>query len=201
MKMTGTKRIKLPLITMTILVNLIWGQLAERSILFNDQKSEQRLVGTVFRRVFVQRRVTCAMFCALEPECRSYNFRITRVCELNSGDAYSTCLASFESNSATEYWGLTREQVPVCREGDRIRSITNEDLPNYCQIGKKRQDAAWIQVGGQSEPICVAPAHGGLSECPERETESSSSVGTFPDTMTTFQVFTKIGQPETAELH
>ena len=115
---------------------------AHRFIYFNDHRPGEILTGKFLAFYSETSRPYCAKLCSLSSNCISYNYYMTRVCQLNSGDVFSKNAELLEDPAST-YFGMKRDERPICVEKGREKDIRDDRTPNFCNINLKRQDAEW----------------------------------------------------------
>ena len=126
----------------------ICNPLVQRSLVFDDLRLGEKLTGQITRVETGINRVGCAISCLQTPECMSFNFFERRLCQLNSGDAF-TNETEMTTDPASIYQGMRKEIYPDCVEKGSERDIQNDEDPNFCQINQKRQDgqcSGWGEV-------------------------------------------------------
>ena len=150
--------------------------LADRFMAFEDLRFGEKLVGLTLSRKKTISRFKCAIFCAVTPKCKSFNFLETRTCELNSGDAF-TLGAQVVQGSKSAYHGMKMNNFAKCFQNGEPVDIQIDPVPNVCRINQKRQDAEWSQweknlaVDSPTEwkrvisRECYPAAHGGTEIC------------------------------------
>ena len=149
---------------------------ATRGINFDDRRPGYALDGKSIATHSRSSQIRCANLCSLQPDCVSYNYYMTRVCQLNSGDVFSKN-AELPENLASTYFGMKRDGRPRCVEKGREKDIMDDGTPNFCYINLKRQDAVWnewvdvfaVDTTEEWKKVkqrtCVPGSHGGLLSC------------------------------------
>ena len=114
-----------------------------RSIDFEDLHHGKLLTKSVLATFWGMRSVTsCALACAVNPKCRSFNFCESLKCELNREDLFS---GDFMDNWVDDrnclYGGMLQESIPECYDGEEFKDIRDDLDPGECEINQKRIDA------------------------------------------------------------
>ena len=114
-----------------------------RSIDFEDLHHGKLLTKSVLATFWGMRSVTsCALACAVNPKCRSFNFCESLKCELNREDLFS---GDFMDNWVDDrnclYGGMLQESIPECYDGEDFKDIRDDLDPGKCEINQKRIDA------------------------------------------------------------
>ena len=76
-----------------------------------DQKNVSKKLGSL---------TSCSHSCNRAANCLSFNFCHNFICELNSEDVFSTELGEdlLQEDSTCTYFGMDREEMPLCKEED-----------------------------------------------------------------------------------
>ena len=124
---------------------------AKRSITFNDFTPYRRISdksGYVINEIPTRNRRECAIQCLKNPECKSYSF-CQIFCYLYSiglTELYRSenlnILTSSDENCV--HFSMEKDFIPQCQERGLLRSIQDEQNPNYCKINKKRTDGLLV---------------------------------------------------------
>ena len=124
---------------------------AKRSITFNNWTPKFRVgaeSGYIISQIATRNRRACAIHCLRNPECKSYSFchvfcylNSIGLAELHRNLHYNTLTTSDESCDQLD---MEKNFIPQCQERGLLRSIRDEQNPNYCKINKKRTDGLLV---------------------------------------------------------
>ena len=112
--------------------------LAQRTIVFEDSKVGVRLSGSSLENHWKISKTHCATLCNRHPNCFSFNFCDSDVCQLNFKDSFFGSVA-WENDHNCVFTGMRYYNSPVCKEGDEIREINDDSNPNRCKINNKKR--------------------------------------------------------------
>ena len=133
----------------------------------------------------VQHRVfssSCAILCAMNFECISFNYCSRLKCILNTKDIFSRDVIS-DDDPHCDYHGMDRPTTPSCVERGEEKLIITDGYPYFCRVNKKRQDAEWnewedyVEIDTSEEwkfvkfRTCHLASHGGIEQCVTTESK------------------------------
>ena len=87
--------------------------LAERSLAFEDAENGQKLIGHSIKSQRKSNQQRCARLCVLTPECLSFNFCESQLCQLNFEELLTDGIVLVDDKFC-KYVGIKREQLPEC---------------------------------------------------------------------------------------
>ena len=126
-----------------------------RNTIFEDVRMNMRFAGSPMKTVRVSSANGCAMICHRHPECRSFTFCQWSTCELFRDDVFST--AEYDTkliaDHSCKYFGLKKDETPLCKEGKSVVSIQDSSNNGNCQISLKRVDREWTQWSQMDEIV------------------------------------------------
>ena len=122
---------------------------AIQSTAYEDFKPGQMLRAQIIEPLKFSSLTGCAMACNRNQQCLSFNFCGRFHCELIAQDAYSTpeSETNFATSTSCSYWGISKLEMPVCKEKRRKVDIQNDLELSVCKINQKRIDAQWGDWG------------------------------------------------------
>ena len=112
---------------------------------YEDIFTSQCLIDNVSSRKKVHNQAHCALLCNRNQACRSFNYYLGRLCQLNSADVFSVTnmQTSFETDRLCSYVGMKANEEPECFEKGVQANISDDVNTGRCQINKKRVDGEW----------------------------------------------------------
>ena len=100
-------------------------RLVERSLDFADSRAGQKLIFTSISSHFQVSQAECSRLCLFVPECLSFNYCSSKLCRLNSQDAF-TGAANFAKDANCIYFGMMPDGYPLCNERGQKRDPLND---------------------------------------------------------------------------
>ena len=111
---------------------------------YEDTFTTQCLLDHAPVRKKVRNQAHCALLCNRNQACRSFNYYLSRLCQLNSADVFAvTNMLTFETDCECSYVGMKANEEPKCFEKGVQANISNDVNTGRCQINKKRVDGEW----------------------------------------------------------
>ena len=112
---------------------------------YEDTFTTQCLIDNVLLRKKVRTKAHCALLCNRNQACRSFNYYLSRLCQLNSADVFAVTnvQTSFERDRLCTYAGMKANEEPKCFEKGVQANIFDDVNTGRCRINKKRIDGEW----------------------------------------------------------
>ena len=111
---------------------------ASRSIKFEDIRRSFRLTGSSMLKTQLTSSHLRARMCGRTPQCSSFNYCPSKLCELNSDDVYSIGQNQFllQGDPNCVYNGMIKDSTAECLERGALKDIPDDGDPGYCDWTK-----------------------------------------------------------------
>ena len=104
---------------------------SERTAAWENSYDDKRLTQCVIIRLKSTSTSECALKCLKIPQCRSFNFCTSRLCELNSDDVISIGRNQswMMSHAGCTYHGMQKDHAPRCFHWGKEQDILDDQNP------------------------------------------------------------------------